>query len=149
MKNCAIAPENACFGLGLCDRAAGLLLYSFSLLALVPWGALWARAAVARVLVPGALAGPWLLGITYHAHCVVNNCSARSLRTLVDSRSLLSIISLYASRLRDLRNGPRAGRSGPGALPVHFAVGLRGTWPTLAQALGLVPCALGQTTSTN
>ena len=28
-------------------------------------------------------------------------------------------------------------------------VGLRGTWPTLAQALGLVPCALGQTTATN
>ena len=65
-----------------------------------------------------------------------------TLRLLRGCRDL-SIISLYASRLRDLRNGPRAGRPGAGVHPLHFAVGLRGgTWPTLAQALGTGSCSL-------
>ena len=37
---------------------------------------------------------------------------------------------------------------GPVRFLCAFALGLPGTWPSLAQALGSVPCDLGQTTKT-
>ena len=61
--------------------------------------------------------------------------------------SVLSIISLsvYKSQVSpDLHpRPPRAGRLGPGALPLHFALWLRVTWPPLTWGLGSPPCVPG------
>jgi hypothetical protein len=48
----------------------------------------------------------------------------------------------YAPFFSVSRGGPRAGRSGPCALPLRFDVVSQGAWLLLAQALGLLPPVL-------
>jgi hypothetical protein len=72
-------------------------------------------------------------GLTARAAIQRAHCALIALSTAVLS---LFWLSVYKSQVSpDLHPGPRAGRLGPGALPLHFALWLRVTWPPLTWGL--------------